>query len=329
MIKFEGVNKSKTLGKLGGNGIGVSTTIKGEVTSAEYVKDLDGKLKKSKAGNKQIKLNIKVEDIITKEDGSSVNIPTFFNVTYYETDYSPELKNVTPTDKLKKYVEIRYNTGGVDKNGESPFGSFKIRNYEGQDGSPKNSVSVFGGNVATPKKENGVYTISGFEGKQVSFEVDKKVNVTIKGFVEPITDTESFIDTNYNEGFKQLKFKMYYMENEGEDKYDVTMPCVLEGIEKDRVMDFITFVKENQDVVIGLKGSVKTYPIYGTDEKEASSKFGEYSYGGKEVVGYEAGLLVDFDQDKNNWVIKLSKNKGKLIFNEAESKVSDDEIGAF
>ena len=81
-------------------------------------------------------------------------------------------------------------------------------------------------------------------------------------------------------------------------------------------MKFITFIKNNQNTAIGLKGKVKSYPIYETkeDKKETSSEFGEYSYG-NETLGYEAFLMIDFDSNANNWYIFKSTNTGKVICN--------------
>lgn len=315
MIKFEGVTKTKSLGKLNGDGIGVSIMTNAEVTSAEYVKDSEGKLKQSAKGNKQVKLNVKVTEEITKTDGGKATVPHFMNVTYYATDYSPALKDITPTDKLKKFVQIKYNTGGLVPEGkDNVFGNFKIRNYIGLDGSPKNSTSTFGCNVSQAIKKEGLYIIKDFDGNDVEFITDSRYNVSVKGFVDNISNTESFITENYNEKSKLLKFDIYYMENASENSdYDTTMPCVLEGIEKGRVMDFIKFIKNSTNNVLSVKGSVKSYPIYGESKDTGGNDFGEYSFGGVDVIGYEARLLIDFDSEKNNWVISKTKNEGKLI----------------
>jgi hypothetical protein len=314
MIKFNGVAKTKSLGKMSGGSIGVSTSTNAEITSAEYAKGTDGKAKASAKGNKQVKLNLKVVREITKKDGGKVNIPSFMNVTYYESDWSPKLKEVKPTDKLKKFAQVSFNTGGLIAEGkDSVFGNFQVRNYKGQDDKPKNSVSIFGGNVKQPTKKDGVYYIKDYDGKDVEFVLDTSIKATVKGFIEDVTDTERFITNNYDANKKTLNFNMFYLENAGGNKYDTFMPCTLENATEDRVMDFIKFIKDNTEVVVGMKGSVVSTPIYGEVEDNGSVEFGEYSFGGMETLGYEARLVIDYDEIKNNWVIQKTTNTGKLI----------------
>jgi len=322
MVKFEGVKTSKKLGKLGGDtGVGVAVKINAEVVSAEYVKDDKGKAKLSSGGNKQVALNCKTEKDFKKTDGAIVKIATYFNANYFESDYSPKLKDVKPSDKLKKFVEVNYNTGGVDKNGGLPFGNFKVRNYEGQDGFPKTAISIFGGNIQQAIKKDGIYTIKDFEGKDSVFTVSENIRVSLKGFIEPIVNTEKFITNNYDEESKTLKFNMYYLQNDNE--YNLIMPMMLENIEREKVFKFIDFVKKAENTIIGVKGSVKKSPIYREPEEDESSEFGEYNYGGLTAVGWEASIVIDFDAEKDNWIIAKTKNTGSIIISSEEVPIAE------
>ena len=331
MIKFEDVVKSKSLGMIkAGTGIGVSTVVYASVIEAKYAKDKDGKVKKSKAGNKQIKLNCKTTEDVTKKDGAKVKIPHFFNVTYYETEYSPKLKEIQTTDKVQKYAEVKFNTGGLGKDGRLPFGSFKIRNYEGQDGSMKTATSFFGGNVQVARKINGVYVVKDFDGKDTPFSVEQTIKVNVKGFIKPITDTETFIAENYNEATKRLSFELYYLENEGDADFDTTMPIALEGIERDRVMKFIEYVKNKENEVVGVRGRVKSYPIYAkTGGSQSKTAFGEFATGGFDVSGYEGFLVADYTEEQSNWQIFNTGNKGMVILSDDQGDEEEEDTFPF
>lgn len=327
MIKFENFKLSKSLGKMNkGEGLGVSVVCYCEIISAEYKKNKEGKVIKSANGNSVISLNAKVENEIIKDDGGTIKIPTFLKMDYYETEFSPKLAEIKPTDKLQKFAKLSYNTGGLPAEGRTTtFGHFKIDNYTSQDGSPRNNIHIMGGNVNKANKVDGTYWIDSFNGHKDVFVLDKCINVSVKGVFESITDTESFLNKNYNKKNKTLKFNMFYLENDKDDKYDLKLPCVLENIEEERVMKFITFIKNNQNTAIGLKGKVKSYPIYETkEEKEISSEFGEYSYG-NEPLGYEAFLMIDFDADANNWYIFKSTNTGKVVCSSVNKEEEEKE----
>lgn len=316
-VKFEGVEREKSLGKISSNTFGISTNVRAEVVQAEYAKDNEGKLIKSGAGNKKVSLNCKVINEITKNDGSKATIPTYFNVDYYETDFSPKLKEVKPTENLSKFIEVKYNNGGCGKEKtDTPFGWFKVRNYQKDDGRYKNTININGGNIQVAIKKEGVYTVKDFDGNPMVYETDNSIRTTIKGFIKPINDTEDFIKHNYNSGLKRLDFDVYYMENDGDSKYDTTMPCSLENIEKDKVMKFIEFVKNTEDTIVGFKGEIKKYSINKESTEESTQTntgFGNYKFGSFDVAGYEARLVIDYDESKNNWVVVKTSNTGKLI----------------
>jgi len=328
MIIFKDVKRKKSLGKPKEASVGVSVRTWVEVTSAEYVKDDKGKQKKSSGGNNVIKINTVVRDNIKTNDGKQMVIPTFMNATYYETDYSPKLKDIKPTDKLKKYAEVSFNTGGLPNEGrDSVFGNFKVRNYESQDGSPKNSISIYGANVKKALKSDETYTIEDYDGTKLVFEVDKQIKPVIKGFIKSISNTENFVENNYNEDLKTLDFDVYYLENSNEDtKYDTIMPMRLENIEKEKMMDFVKFVKSNENKVIRFSGHVKSYAIKKEIEETESSGFGEFSYGGFETIGYEARMVVNYIEDKKNWDIQITDNTGKVVTGDVEQElpVSED-----
>lgn len=324
MIKFKDVNKSKSLGMItSAKSIGVSTKVHAEVVDAEYSKDSDGSFRVSSGGNKLVRLNCKVEKEVVFDNGEKRKVPQYFNVQYYATDNSPSLSDVKPSKKLSRYVEVQYNTGGAGSSEKypKPFGSLSLRNYENKDGDLKSNVSIFGANVQKALKKGGNYMVKDFDGQPMPFVKDEEMKVNVKGFVADIKDTEKFIKNNYNEDFKRLDFDVYYMENDGDDKYDDIMPVSLENIKKDRVMDFVKFIKNSTDTVIGMRGSVKSYPIYADKEEESekSSVFGEYEFtGGREKIGYEVRLLIDYDEVSNNWKIVKTKNTGELIVENGE-----------
>jgi len=65
------------------------------------------------------------------------------------------------------------------------------------------------------------------------------------------------------------------------------------------------------------------------DNTTPSQEIGEYSFGGKEIIGYEVGVLVDYDEDANNWVIKKSDNEGKLILDGQSEVVEEEDKDSF
>ena len=324
MIKFEGVEKTKSLGRFGvETGVGIATDINAKVVKAEY-KRKDGKVVKSKKGNAVIDLFCKVSKPITKKDGTSLDIPTFFNVSYYETEFSPKLKEVSPVEGIDKFVNIRYNTGG-----ENAFGNFRIYNKKKEDGSISSGISIYGGNVKKANKKNGVYYVKDFNGEDVPMVMDSEIRLLVKGFLKPINDTEEFLMNNYNERAKTLKFEMYYLENEGDNKYNLTLPMILENIEsKDVAMNFVEFVKNNTEKLIAMRCVVSSYPVYGDKKEEEvvtqSAGFGNYEdSGASEVKGYEHYACVEFDEDKKNWKIKVLKS-GKVIIDDNEDDADLD-----
>ena len=48
-----------------------------------------------------------------------------------------------------------------------------------------------------------------------------------------------------------------------------------------------------------------------------------------EIIGYEVGVLVDYDEDANNWVIKKSDNEGKLILDGQSEVVEEEDKDSF
>jgi len=231
MIKLEGFKKQKRMGRLGENAVGVAVSVNAEVVKAEYSKNNDGVKVVSKGGNNQITLFCRVSNTITKKDGGTATIPTYFNVKYYETDFSPTLKEITPTDKLKKFAGISLSNGGEG------FGAFKVRNYKSKDDKPKSTVEIFGGNVKRATKKEGIYYIETFNGEEPFLE-DRVLNVTYKGVFQPIKDTESFMINNYNEKAEELRVKMYFDENEGDAKFDNSVDLILDHMTKDRAGKF-------------------------------------------------------------------------------------------
>ncbi len=323
MIKLEGFKKQKRMGRFGENAVGVAVNVNAEVVKAEYSKNNDGvKLVSKGGGNNQITLFCRVSNTITKKDGGTVTIPTYFNVKYYETEFSPTLKEILPTDKLKKFVGISLSNGG------DGFGTLKVRNYIGKDNKPKTTVEIFGGNVKKTIKKNGIYYIETFHGEEPFLE-DRVLNVTYKGVFQPIKDTESFMINNYNEKAEELRVKMYFDENEGDAKFDNSVDLILDHMTKDRVGKFVTFFKENTTRIIGIKGKVVSKAIYGKEDVVVSQEIGEYSFGGKEIIGYEVSVLVDYDEDVNNWVIKKSDNEGKLVLDGQREVVEKDDSDLF
>lgn len=295
-VTFGEVKKEKRAGKYNsGNGIGAGFyNIDCEVTKAEYAKNKEGKDIKSAKGSKLVALNCKVND--GKSD-------TYFNVKYYETDFSPKLKDITPTDKLKKFARVSLSNGG------DGFGSIRISNYE-KEGKTKSAIEFYGANVNKAIKQGEEYIIKTDNGNE-AFEPNYVVNITAKGFVEPITDTEKFIENNYNEAKKSIKFKLYCFENAE------ALPIVFEDIDKEKAIRLLAKMKESENKVIGINGDIKKYFTKSKVEVESTDEFES----AKDEFDIFTGISVGIKED-GKYRFKVLDNEGTLTVNNEKTNVT-------
>lgn len=314
MVKFEGFSRGKNLGRFSEEAIGASTSFDGEVTKAEYVKDKNGKAKASANGNKQIKINVKVTN--TKGDKSFSN---YVNVTYFETNYSPKLSEIAPKkvgDKeILKKVNVVFSNGGkvATEKEKGGFGTLDVYNMVNKDTCKKSSgISIFGGNIKVGKKmEIGEsYFIEGFNGEKEVLVFGKGINITLKGVIEPIKDTEKFMADNYDSNNKTLKFNMYCFESEKGSKF---IPILVDNVDEDYCKKIIARIKNTENNLVALFGE---YTSVGKKSENSSSKakskgFGEYE-GSTGDYEYEAFIKVSTDAETGEHKIKFFDKKGKL-----------------
>jgi hypothetical protein len=285
-VTFGDVKKSKRVGKFNSDeGIGAGFyNLDCEVTKAEYGKNKEGKEIKSAKGSKLVVLNCKIND--GKSD-------TYFNVKYYETDFSPKLKDITPTDKLKKFVRIGLSNGGEG------FGSIRISNYI-KEGKTKSSIEFYGANVNRAIKQGEDYVIKTDESTEI-FEMNSFINMTVKGFIEKINDTEKFIDKNFNEEKGTIKFKLYAFEN------SEAIPVVFENIDKEKAIRLVAKMKESEGNVVGINGDIKRYFTKSKIQSESTDEFES----GKDDFDITTAISVGIKED-GKYKFKVLNNNGTL-----------------
>ena len=314
MVKFEGFGRSKSLGKFSEEAIGASTSFDGEVTKAEYAKGEDGKSKTSAKGNKQIKINVKATKTVKDK-----TFPVYANVTYYETEYSPKLSEIAPKkvgDKeIFKKVNITFSNGGkiATETEKGGFGSLDVYNVKKEDGKTSSGLSIFGGNVKVGKKPEGSdeYFVDGFDGNKELLEFGYGIQVTLKGIIDPIKDTEKYLKDNYDATNKTLKFNMYCFESEKGVK---TIPVLIENVDEDYSKKIVGKIKTTENNLVALVGeyaSISKKVEVANISTKSSGGFGEYEMGGGDY-SYEAVVKVLWDEEKSAHKIKFFDKKGKL-----------------
>lgn len=288
-VKFGDFKKAKKLGKFSDDGgIGASLyEVDCEVVKAEYAVDKDKKQIKSPKGNRLVDLNCKIND--GKND-------MYFNVKYYETDFSPKLKEVTPTDAIKKFVRINLSNGG------DGFGSISIENYKTDEGQYKSVIKLFGANVNKAiKQEDGTYMIKIQDGSY-TFEASKNLQISAKGFIEEIADIDQYMTDNYTESTNTLKLDLYCFE--GGNK---PLPIAFEGLETDRAERLLAMLKEQGSKAIGIRGTVKKCFSKSKVVKEANNEFETIN----DTIDITTYISVNM-KENGSYYFKLLNNEGSL-----------------
>lgn len=319
MIKIDGITKTKTLGRFKEEALGASTNYDGEVTKAEYVKDENGKNKLSKSGNKQIKINVKS----TRMDGDK-SIPVYSSVTFYETDYSPKLTEITPKKvgekEVLKKVNITFSNGGkkATESEKGGFGTLDVYNIAKDDGKISSGLSIFGGNVKVYKKLEGdtsYFIEDNNTGHKEFYEEGNGIKVTLKGIIEPIKDTEKFLKDNYNSENSTLKVNVFCFEMEKGLK---SIPVLIPNVDEDLSKKIVSKIKTSENNLVSITGE---YISVGRKVENTSKKqcgFGEYEGNSGDYI-YESVVKVGFEDGTHK--IKFFDKKCKV-------EIIDDRTGS-
>lgn len=317
MIKIEGFEKKKKLGKFSEEAIGASLSTSGEVTKAEYVKGEDGKAKVSEKGNKQVKITVKA----TKTEADKT-FAQYISATYYETGFSPKLSDIAPKkvgDKeVLKKVSLTFSNGG------DGFGSLDVYNIDKGD-KTSSGISIFGGNVKVAKKIEGSdsYVVDGYDGNKETLEFGQGIKVNLKGMIEPIEDTETFMIENYDAKKKTIKINMYCFET---PKGTKSVPIIFDNIDSDMVKKVINSFKQKENNLVAIMGEYLSLSKPKGTKESKSNDFGGYEAGGIEY-DYEAVVRVIYDEEKLSHKIKFFEKTGKLTvekdLNEAKALNGD------
>lgn len=320
MIKIEGFNRQKNLGRFTEEAVGASVLATGEISSAEYNKDDKGKAVLSSGGNKQIKATVKVSKT---ENGKT--FPQFLHFKYYEAGTNPKLSEIAPKkvgDKeVLKKVSFVFTNGGKEKTEteKGAFGSLDVYNTIKEGGKVSSGISVFGGNLKIAKKIEGSdsYFVDGFDGEKEVVEFNKGIRVTLKGVIEPIEDTETFLLDNYDKTKKTVKFNMYCFDT---PKGEKSIPVVIDRVDEDMVKKVINKLKTNENHLVAVMGEYQSIAKARTTKSDSkSSDFGDYSASNTEY-DYEAVIKVSYDEEKCSHKIKFFDKVGKLTI---EKDLSD------
>lgn len=332
-------NKTKQEEKFGRNdaaGTGFAIYANAEVIKAEYERETEGKkeVKLTSGGSKKIKLAVRVQREISREDGTTFKTGEMMFISTFEKEAKSgttkdgnewsfpalKLKDLKPETTIKdgkeiitkpKYVRITAENGGK---GIAGFDVSLSIAKEGKKnaGEIQSTINVRMPNIEVPYMKEGKRFYKAFN-KEVEFKVDERAYVRLKGFFDPIKSTEEFLEKNVDKEKKTLKVRFFYSQAQKKEEggyYEcrpVTLLFKFKDFENDVMGDFglLKAIKEEyKDKVVCVSGHLEQNPIYSKAKSKAKRQFGKVKNG--DLLGYEVMVLVSSEiqneGEEDEWV---------------------------
>jgi hypothetical protein len=328
--------QEEKFGRSDSAGTGFAIYANCEVLKAEYERETEGKkeIKLTSGGAKKIRLALRVQREIEKQDGSKFNTGEVIFVSTFEKEAKSgvnkegkewsfpavKLKDLKPETTMKdgkeiitkpKYVRITAENGG---SGIAGFNVSTSIAKEGRKnaGEIQSTINVRMPNIEIPFVKEGKRLFNSF-GKEVPFKVDERAYVKLKGFFDPIKSTEEFLEKNCDKERKTLKVRFFYSQSakkEDGSYYEVS-PILLvfkyNNFDEDIMGDFglLRAIKdEYKDKIVHITGHLEQIPVYSKVKSKTKRQFGKVKSG--EKLGYEVALIVNStvenEGDSDEWL---------------------------